>query len=232
MNPDPDDVTIECLQGDIARQPDVEAIVNAANAQLRIGGGVAGAIHRAAGPGLEEECRPFAPIQPGEAVITGGHELPNRHVIHCLGPVYGVDKPADWLLASCYRNALQLAEQHGIRSLAFPAISTGAFGYPIEPTAHIEQPETRAAYERYEVPVEALEDRVCQVVESVFGARRIVIFLGGPREEDEQPSENVLGIRDGGGFGSIIGRNAFQRPRDEALRLLRTFMDIYSGTAS
>lgn len=137
MNPDPDDVTIECAQGDIAHQPDVEAIVNAANAQLRIGGGVAGAIHRAAGPGLEEECRLVAPIQPGEAVITGGHELPNRHVIHCLGPVYGVDKPAERLLASCYRNALQLAERHDIRSLAFPAISTGAFGYPMEPAAQV-----------------------------------------------------------------------------------------------
>lgn len=130
-------VTIECVQGDIADQPDMDAVVNAANAQLLIGGGVAGAIHRAAGPGLEAECRPLAPIRPGEAVITGAHKLPNRHVIHCLGPVYGADEPGDALLASCYRNALRLAEQNNIRSIAFPAISTGAFGYPMEPAARV-----------------------------------------------------------------------------------------------
>lgn len=121
---------IECITGSIVDQPDMDAIVNAANAQLRPGGGVAGAIHRAAGPGLERECRPLAPIAPGQAVITGGHKLPNRFVIHCLGPVYGRDEPAAALLADCYRNALQLAELAGARSLAFPAISTGAFGYP------------------------------------------------------------------------------------------------------
>lgn len=79
--------TIECVVGDITDQPQMDAVVNAANAQLRIGGGVAGAIHRAAGPALERECRPLAPIAPGQAVITGGHGLPNRFVIHCLGPV-------------------------------------------------------------------------------------------------------------------------------------------------
>ncbi|MBP1151919.1 MULTISPECIES: macro domain-containing protein [Methylocaldum] len=131
------DVAIECIQGNIADQPDMEAIVNAANAALRTGGGVAGAIHRAAGPGLEEECRQFAPIRPGQAVITGAHNLPNRYVIHCLGPVYGVDEPAGELLAACYGNALHLAEQNNIRSVAFPALSTGAFGYPMEAAAHI-----------------------------------------------------------------------------------------------
>jgi O-acetyl-ADP-ribose deacetylase len=130
-------VIIECIEGDIANQPDMEAIVNAANAMLRSGGGVAGAIHRGAGPGLAEECRKLAPIQPGQAVITGAHHLPNRHVIHCLGPVYGVDEPSDQLLSSCYRNALQLAEDNGIKSIAFPAISTGAFGYPLEPAVQI-----------------------------------------------------------------------------------------------
>lgn len=130
-------ITIECMQGDIANQADMDAVVNAANAELRIGGGVAGAIHRAAGPELEKECRPLAPIQPGEAVITGAHNLPNRHVIHCLGPVYGLDEPADKLLASCYRNALQAAEQNSIRSIAFPALSTGAFGYPSEAAARV-----------------------------------------------------------------------------------------------
>lgn len=125
-------VTIECVKGDIASQADIAAVVNAANAQLRMGGGVAGAIHRAAGPGLAEECRPLAPIKPGEAVITSGHDLPNRYVIHCLGPVYGVDRPEDELLARCYRNALRLADDHKMNSIAFPAISTGAFGYPVE----------------------------------------------------------------------------------------------------
>lgn len=130
-------VTIECIQGNIATQPDMDAIVNAANAMLRKGGGVAGAIHRAAGPGLEEECCKLAPIQPGQAVITGAHNLPNRYVIHCLGPVYGKDEPSDQLLYSCYHNALQLAEDKGIRSITFPAISTGAFGYPLESATRI-----------------------------------------------------------------------------------------------
>ena len=125
-------VMIECVRGNIANQPDMEAIVNAANAQLRSGGGVAGAIHRAAGPGLEEEGRALAPIRPGQAVITGAHGLPNRFVIHCLGPIFSQDKPEADLLASCYRHALQLADRHQIRSIAFPAISTGIFGYPLE----------------------------------------------------------------------------------------------------
>ncbi|TAK05518.1 MAG: macro domain-containing protein [Candidatus Manganitrophaceae bacterium] len=130
-------VTLECLKGNIAAQPDMTAIVNAANAQLQTGGGVAGAIHRAAGPGLEEEARPLAPIRPGEAVITGAHRLPNRQVIHCLGPVYGRDKPEAALLARCYSNALDLAERHRIDSIAFPALSTGVFGYPIEEAAEV-----------------------------------------------------------------------------------------------
>lgn len=131
------DVKVECLKGDIVEQPDMDAVVNAANAELRIGGGVAGAIHRAAGPELEKECRPLAPIKPGEAVITSGHDLPNPHVIHCLGPVYGRDEPADELLASCYRNALDLAEDNNLESVAFPAISTGAFRFPMEEAAQI-----------------------------------------------------------------------------------------------
>jgi O-acetyl-ADP-ribose deacetylase (regulator of RNase III) len=125
-------IQLEAVQGDIANQPDITAVVNAANAQLQTGGGVAGAIHRAAGPGLAEECRPMAPIKPGQAVISGGHNLPNDYVIHCLGPVYGRDKPEDKLLADCYRNALKLADEKGIESVALPAISTGAFGYPLE----------------------------------------------------------------------------------------------------
>lgn len=130
-------VEIECVRGDITSQQGIHAVVNAANAQLMTGGGVAGAIHRAAGPGLAEECRPLAPIDPGDAVITTGHHLPNQYVIHCLGPVYGADKPEDELLANCYRNALRLAEEHEIESIAFPAISTGAFGYPMEDAAEV-----------------------------------------------------------------------------------------------
>jgi O-acetyl-ADP-ribose deacetylase len=130
-------VTIECVRGDIASQTGIAAVVNAANAQLMMGGGVAGALHRAAGPGLEKECRPLAPIEPGEAVMTSGYNLPNRHVIHCLGPVYGVDKPEDELLANCYRNALQIAEENKIESIAFPAISAGMFGYPMQDAAEV-----------------------------------------------------------------------------------------------
>lgn len=136
---------IECIKGDITQQPDCDAVVNAANAQLRIGGGVAGAIHRAAGPGLEDECRPLAPISPGQAVITGAHQLPNNHIIHCLGPVYGQDEPADKLLADCYRNAIQVADEHNLQSVAFPAISTGAFGYPIEEAAQVALDTVREA---------------------------------------------------------------------------------------
>ena len=130
-------VTVECVGGDITSQEDVAAIVNAANAELRSGGGVAGAIHRAAGPGLEDEARALAPIRPGEAVITGGHDLPNRHVIHTLGPVYGRDHPGAQLLGDCYHNSLALAEENEIDSVAFPAISTGVFGYPVEEAAQV-----------------------------------------------------------------------------------------------
>jgi O-acetyl-ADP-ribose deacetylase (regulator of RNase III) len=134
-------VAVELTVGDIAAQHGFDAVINAAHAQLRTGGGVAGALHSAAGPGLEEETRPLAPIRPGEAVLTSGHMLPNRHLIHCLGPIYGRDEPSDALLSSCYREALRIAEREGLRSVAFPAISTGAFashcGLP--PTSRLEQ---------------------------------------------------------------------------------------------
>lgn len=122
---------LEIVEGDITSQPDIDVIVNAANAQLTRGGGVAGAIHRAAGPELEIECLPLGPINPGQAVITKAYCLPNKRVIHCLGPVYGQDEPSGELLANCYRNALRLADENNLESIAFPAISTGIFGYPV-----------------------------------------------------------------------------------------------------
>ena len=130
-------VKVECIRGNIAEQQDMDVIVNAANAELLPGSGVAGAIHSAAGPGLAEECRALAPPRPGQAVISSAHELPNQHVIHCLGPVYGVDEPSDRLLAECFRNALLLADRHKLTSIAFPAISTGVFGYPLQNAAAV-----------------------------------------------------------------------------------------------
>ena len=130
-------VKVECIRGNIAEQQDMDVIVNAANAELLPGSGVAGAIHSAAGPGLAEECRALAPIRPGQAVISSAHELPNQHVIHCLGPVFGVDEPSDRLLAECFRNALLLADRHKLTSIAFPAISTGVFGYPLQDAAAV-----------------------------------------------------------------------------------------------
>src|SRR5680860_293920 len=105
-------IEFEAVLGDIANQPDADAVVNAANAELQTGGGVAGAIHRAAGPELYDECRNLAPIKPGEAVITKAYNLSNDYVIHCLGPVYGRDTPEEKFLANCYKNALRLAEKH------------------------------------------------------------------------------------------------------------------------
>jgi len=130
-------IEIEVVKGDIAAQSDLDAVVNAANAELAPGGGVAGAIHSTAGPDLYEECKPLAPISPGQAVITKAYGLPNEYVIHCLGPVYGRDKPEDQLLASCYRNSLKLAEENSIESIGFPGISTGIFGYPKEEAVEV-----------------------------------------------------------------------------------------------
>ncbi len=129
--------TIEVVEGNIVTQPDLECIVNAANRWLAPGGGVAGAIHSVAGPKLYEECKKYAPIDVGQAVITGGYNLPNKYVIHTLGPVYGKDKPEDELLRKCYVNSLKLADEKGISSIGFPAISTGIFGYPLEEGAQV-----------------------------------------------------------------------------------------------
>ncbi|MFQ5468359.1 MAG: O-acetyl-ADP-ribose deacetylase [Kiloniellaceae bacterium] len=122
---------IEIHQGDITRL-NVDAIVNAANQRLAPGGGVCGAIHRAAGPGLAKACARVGPCPTGAARITGGHRLPARHVIHAVGPVWhGGDAGEDALLAGAYRSSLELARDQGLASIAFPAISTGVFGYPL-----------------------------------------------------------------------------------------------------
>jgi O-acetyl-ADP-ribose deacetylase (regulator of RNase III) len=127
------DLDIEVVIGDIADQPDVDAIVNAANARLAPGGGVCGAIFAAAGyEELLAACRPLAPIRPGEAVLTPAFRLPNRAILHACGPRYGIDANPGELLAACYRNLLELAERHQLASLAIPAISTGIYGFPAE----------------------------------------------------------------------------------------------------
>ncbi|MGB9642759.1 MAG: macro domain-containing protein [Candidatus Ratteibacteria bacterium] len=130
-------VDIECIKGDITSQSDIDVIVNAANKQLAPGGGVAGAIHRKAGPLLYQECKKFAPIETGQAVITRGYGLSNPFVIHTVGPVYSEEKNPSEKLALCYKNSLKLADNKELKSIAFPAISTGIFGYPVEEAAEI-----------------------------------------------------------------------------------------------
>jgi len=127
---------LQFVVGDITAQ-DTEAVVNAANSQLAPGGGVAGAIHRAAGPGLWEECRKLGGCRTGEAKISSGHNLPNRYVIHTVGPVYRGTEDDPLLLRSCYLSSLRLADEKGIRSISFPALSTGIFGYPVDKAAAV-----------------------------------------------------------------------------------------------
>ena len=140
---------IEIVQGDIT-EIQVEAIVNAANTSLLGGGGVDGAIHRAAGPELVQECRLLHGCKTGQAKITNGYKLPARYVIHTVGPVWrGGANGEDDLLADCYRNSFTLAARHNINTIAFPAISTGIYHFPLERAARIAVTETRAALELY-----------------------------------------------------------------------------------
>lgn len=140
---------LEIVLGDITEQA-VDAIVNAANSTLLGGGGVDGAIHSAAGPDLLRECKGLGGCPTGEARITGGYNLPARHVIHTVGPIWrGGNNLEDELLASSYRECFRLASENEVRTIAFPSISTGAYGFPADRASRIALSEIKAALEKY-----------------------------------------------------------------------------------
>ena len=128
---------IKLVSGDITKIPEVEAIVNAANNYLEMGGGVCGAIFKAAGTELIKECKEIGSCKTGEAVITKGYNLPNNYIIHTVGPKYGMEKEENTKLASAYYNSLKLAKENNLRKIAFPSIATGIYRYPIEEASEI-----------------------------------------------------------------------------------------------
>lgn len=151
MSDEPISNRITAVEGDITKQR-VDAIVNAANTTLLGGGGVDGAIHRAAGPELLAECRTLGGCPTGQAKITRGYKLPAKWVIHTVGPVWGDGHHGeDELLASCYRSCFALVEKHGIKTVAFPSISTGAYGFPMDRAARIAVRETKRFLEQNEL---------------------------------------------------------------------------------
>ena len=165
---------LKVLQGDITKQK-VDAVVNAANSSLLGGGGVDGAIHRAAGPQLLAECRTLGGCPTGQAKVTRGYDLPANHVIHAVGPRWrGGGHGEDELLANCYRTSLALAEEHGLRSIAFPSISTGIYGFPIERAARIALREM-LAFLRSNPPFE-------RVLAVCFSERDLAVYQEALRE--------------------------------------------------
>ncbi len=161
-------VRLRAVETDITRLA-MDAIVNAANTTLLGGGGVDGAIHRAAGPELLRECRTLGGCATGDAKITRGYRLPAKHVIHTVGPVWNGGKSGEpELLASCYRRSLELALAHGIRAIAFPAISCGVYGYPMERAAKIAVLECQ----RFALEYEAIE----QITFTLFGAGALAVY--------------------------------------------------------
>ena len=167
---------IRFILGDITKITDADAIVNAANSSLLGGGGVDGAIHRAAGRELLEECRTLGGCQTGQAKITGAYRLPCRYVIHTVGPVWhGGSRGEAELLASCYRSCLQLAAENDIRRIAFPSISTGVYGYPVEQAARIAVGTTKAFLKEHPDSFELVEW-------VLFNERTLRVYLNADRE--------------------------------------------------